>query len=160
MYLYRNGLACDSIRGMEVVLANGTVVEVNAEENADLFVALKGGGGNFGIVTRYDLETFDTDLIWTLSKEYPASAGEPFVGALPRWTDGLEEYTNGSAVVFWSYRFGRKETLVLSGLSDISGREMAPAFDELASIPGNTSSSMGHKNMSSIALNEQAAGYR
>ncbi|KAF4988554.1 hypothetical protein FDECE_14986 [Fusarium decemcellulare] len=159
-YLYRDGVACNSIRGMEVVLANGTIVEVTADRHADLFVALKGGGNNFGIVTRFDMETFETRPIWTWSKEYPESAGESFVGALKRWTDNLDKYRNGSAVVFWSYRFGLKETRILSGLADVSGQEMNSAFDELGSIPGNISSTMGHTNMSTIALNEQAAGYR
>jgi FAD/FMN-containing dehydrogenase len=52
-----------SIRQMEVVLANGTLLKTSAEEHPDLFLALEGGGDNFGIVTRYDLETFDTKLI-------------------------------------------------------------------------------------------------
>lgn len=160
LYLYRNGVACDSIRRVEVVLANGTILETSAEEHPDLFLALKGGGDNFGIVTRYDLQTFDTKLIWQLSKSYPESAGAPFIGALKRWTDGLEDYPHGSAIVFWSYQFGLRETLVLSGLSDITGRKMAPAFHELASVPGNLSFTTSHKNMSAIALNKQAAGYR
>lgn len=160
LYLYRNGVACDDIRGMEVVLGNGTIIETSEEENSDLFIALKGGGSNFGIVTRIDLGTFETHPIWQMRKQYPEAAGGPFVGALKRWTDGLENYPNGSAIVFWSHRFRLEETLVLSGLSDITGRELAPAFDELASIPGNTSCETGHSNMSTIALREQAAGYR
>ncbi|CAH0028408.1 unnamed protein product [Clonostachys rhizophaga] len=160
LYLYRNGVACDNIRAMEVVLGNGTIVVASEDENADLFIALKGGAGNFGIVTRYDLGTFEIHPIWQLSKIYPEEAGQPFIGALQRWTDRLESYPNGSAIVFWSYRFGLRETIVLSGLSDITGREFAPAFDELAGIPGNLSFATGHSNMSTIALNEQAAGYR
>ncbi|KAF2734805.1 FAD-binding domain-containing protein [Polyplosphaeria fusca] len=51
------GLGTDSVVNYEVVLANSTVVNANAEENADLFRALKGGGPNFGIVTRFDIQT-------------------------------------------------------------------------------------------------------
>lgn len=54
------GWACDNVRKYEVVLADGSVVEASAEENADLYKALRGGGGpNFGIVTRFDFETFE-----------------------------------------------------------------------------------------------------
>ncbi|KAK1709952.1 FAD binding domain-containing protein [Colletotrichum lupini] len=52
------GFSCDNVVGYEVVLADGSIIEANTEENADLFKALKGGGSNLGIVTRFDLRTF------------------------------------------------------------------------------------------------------
>lgn len=48
------GLAIDQLAGAQVVTASGEIVETSAGENADLFWALRGGGGNFGIVTRFD----------------------------------------------------------------------------------------------------------
>lgn len=48
------GLAADQLVGAEVVTASGDIVEASATENPDLFWALRGGGGNFGIVTRFD----------------------------------------------------------------------------------------------------------
>lgn len=50
------GLAVDQLVGAQVVTAAGDVVEASATENADLFWALRGGGGNFGIVTRFDFQ--------------------------------------------------------------------------------------------------------
>jgi hypothetical protein len=56
-YLARKaGLAIDRVRSMEVVTVDGEVVTASASENADLFWALRGGGGNFGIVTRFTYE--------------------------------------------------------------------------------------------------------
>ncbi|WP_120076451.1 FAD-binding oxidoreductase [Aurantiacibacter odishensis] len=48
------GLTIDSLVGAEVVLADGSVVEATDDDHPDLFWALRGGGGQFGIVTRFD----------------------------------------------------------------------------------------------------------
>ncbi|KAJ5734910.1 uncharacterized protein N7483_000035 [Penicillium malachiteum] len=52
-----HGLGVDGVKNFEVLLADGTLINANAKENTDLLRALKGGGPNFGIVTRFDLET-------------------------------------------------------------------------------------------------------
>ncbi|KAK7994443.1 hypothetical protein PG991_016031 [Apiospora marii] len=49
----REGFISDNVVNYEVVLASGEVVHANRQENADLFVALRGGGNNLGIVTRF-----------------------------------------------------------------------------------------------------------
>ncbi|MBO3089210.1 FAD-binding oxidoreductase [Cellulomonas dongxiuzhuiae] len=53
------GLTCDNVLGYEVVTADGDVVQVSADEHPDLFWGLRGGGGNFGVVTRFDLALHD-----------------------------------------------------------------------------------------------------
>jgi FAD/FMN-containing dehydrogenase len=49
------GLSIDNILGAEVVLADGSVVNANESENDDLYWAIRGGGGNFGVVTQLKL---------------------------------------------------------------------------------------------------------
>ncbi len=52
----RFGLAADNVRGAEVVTADGSVRDVSADEHPDLFWALRGGGGNFGVATELEFE--------------------------------------------------------------------------------------------------------
>jgi hypothetical protein len=50
----RFGLSIDNLTGVQVVTANGRLVHANADENADLFWGVRGGGGNFGVVTSFE----------------------------------------------------------------------------------------------------------
>jgi hypothetical protein len=52
----RFGLSCDNVEGFTLVTADSSVVRANASENPDLFWALRGGGGNFGVVTEFELK--------------------------------------------------------------------------------------------------------
>ncbi len=54
----RHGWTCDTLVSMEVVTADAAVLRVSADENEDLFWALRGGGGNFGIVTSFEYRLF------------------------------------------------------------------------------------------------------
>lgn len=51
----RFGLSCDNVEGFTIVTADGAVVHCSSHENPDLFWALRGGGGNFGVVTEFEV---------------------------------------------------------------------------------------------------------
>ncbi|KAI1370568.1 hypothetical protein F4677DRAFT_438049 [Hypoxylon crocopeplum] len=63
-FSYARGFVCDNVVNYEIVLASGDIVNANAETNSNLWMALKGGGNNFGIVTRFDLSVFEQGQLW------------------------------------------------------------------------------------------------
>ena len=75
----KHGLTCDQFVSLELVLASGEVIEVSADSHPDLFWALRGGGGNFGIVTRFTFAAHDFGpmmrIVVSLYDEEHAAAG-------------------------------------------------------------------------------------
>ncbi|KAI1747786.1 FAD-binding domain-containing protein [Xylaria castorea] len=63
-YSSREGFICDIVVNFEIVVASGDIINANAQENSDLWVALRGGGNNLGIVTRFDFRTFEQGPIF------------------------------------------------------------------------------------------------
>jgi hypothetical protein len=82
----RFGLTCDSLTGATVVRADGRVLTCDGNTNADLFWALRGGGGgNFGIVTSFTFQTHAVTRITTFSLSWPWSAAADVLDAWQTW---------------------------------------------------------------------------
>ncbi|KAI0849477.1 FAD-binding domain-containing protein [Daldinia vernicosa] len=84
------GLAADNIKSMEVVLSDFRVVTASRTENSDLFRALKGGGNNFGIVTKFELYTKMPRNIWYRNAIYAASDARAVLKALAEVQKNME----------------------------------------------------------------------
>ncbi|KAF1954378.1 FAD-binding domain-containing protein [Byssothecium circinans] len=67
------GFACDNVLSFEVVLSSGEVVIASERSNSDLHRALRGGGNNFGVVTRVNYQTFPLQKMWGGTTYYDVS---------------------------------------------------------------------------------------
>jgi FAD/FMN-containing dehydrogenase len=64
------GLSCDNLLSVEIVTADGTVRRAAADENPDLFWAVRGGGGNFGVVTAFEFRLHEIGPIVQLALSF------------------------------------------------------------------------------------------
>lgn len=150
----RHGLAVDNLISAEIVLADGSFVKASADVNTDLFWAIRGGGGNFGIVTRFDfkLHKVGPDVLFgptffrledarTVLSAYAANAG-----SLPRdacvWANlmtappapVLAESVHGTKVLTLMQFFDGEETAGRQALSTLYGG-VEPLGDALMARP-------------------------
>ena len=82
----RHGLAIDSLVAAEVVTAEGELLRVEADHHADLFWALRGGGGNFGVVLAFE---FLAQPVRTVRYGTVAYALDDVPGLVTRWRDAM-----------------------------------------------------------------------
>ena len=78
------GLALDSLVRAEVVTADGRVVAADEDENAELFWAIRGGGGNFGIVTSFEFAAHPTTDVFHGRISFPAAQAKQVIQG---WAD-------------------------------------------------------------------------
>lgn len=85
------GLTCDHIIAAEVVLADGSVLEVSETDHPDLLWALRGGGGNFGVVTRFTLRLEPAGPMLVRSAVHPAEHAAEAMRACRAFAPGLSD---------------------------------------------------------------------
>lgn len=96
----KHGLTIDSLEAAEIVTADGRALHVSAQEHPDLFWAIRGGGGNFGVVTSFDFRAQPLKNIIGGMVIYDLAEVET---ALPKWADAMRaapEELNSTAVIF------------------------------------------------------------
>ncbi|KAF5634579.1 6-hydroxy-D-nicotine oxidase [Fusarium sp. NRRL 52700] len=105
----RHGLTIDNLLKVEVVLADGTIVEASEDTNHDLFWAIRGAGAQFGVVTRFESRAHRQEKVWSGTLTYPADK----LLDLLRFANVLYERPNSDGhcfalgIGFWSDEIAR-----------------------------------------------------
>jgi FAD/FMN-containing dehydrogenase len=112
------GMTCDNLVSAEVVTAQGKLVHASAEENAELFWALRGGGGNFGVVTSFEFQLHPLGpQVFAGLVAYPLDQAKKVLTAYRDWAATLPD----DAAVFGTLR---KAPPLPFLPAEVHGREM------------------------------------
>ncbi|PBK61210.1 FAD dependent oxidoreductase [Armillaria solidipes] len=103
------GLTIDNVVAYELVVPNGTVVTVTEANDPYLFFSLKGGGNNYGIVTRFTLKTYPQGAVWGGAASYNASYISTFAAASVKY---CSEVTDPKAAILIIYGYASGQVLL------------------------------------------------
>ena len=95
------GMACDNLISADVVTADGEVVIASERDNADLFWALRGGGGNFGVVTSFEYQLHPVGpTVAFAGPVYPLESAVSVIGEMRRFAADAPDELNISATLW------------------------------------------------------------
>lgn len=131
------GLACDNLVSAEIVTASGEVVRASETENSELFWALHGGGGNFGVATAFTVRLHDLSTVTAALLFWPHERGEEvvrtyrdFMEAAPDDVGGAVLYMTGPDEEFvpdvLKGRLCCAILLICPGEEDVGRKALAP----------------------------------
>ncbi|KAF4617071.1 hypothetical protein G7Y89_g15078 [Cudoniella acicularis] len=134
-YAGLRGFACDNVANFEVVLANGDIVNANATSHSDLWTALKGGSGNFGIVTRFDMYTFPAKDLWGGIRAAARSEGDELAQTMVDFTNDNNKNPEDAYIINYTFNpSSSSDILVAHVIVDTNGVVNASAFDKIQKI--------------------------
>jgi FAD/FMN-containing dehydrogenase len=141
------------VRNYEVVLSDGRIVNANVDENRDLWQVLKGGGGNFGIITRFDLNAIDfadpaDPSIWGGPVAHNNTQTDSVIKAFVNFASNVAYDPASTLVSGWAYNAADGYTItgLLANTANVAN---ASVFDEYRSI-AQTSSRLQHGSMTNL----------
>lgn len=94
------GMSLDSVNAFEVVTADGQLRRASADENADLFWALRGGGGSFGVITAMEIRLYPVTNVFAGTMMYPAELAKDVFLRYREWIkDAPNELTTSIGIM-------------------------------------------------------------
>jgi hypothetical protein len=133
-----------------VVLADGSIRNVNYTSYSDLYYALRGGGNNFGIVTRFDFETFEQGSMWGGMVVYPVSANRSLSTAFENFANKASEDPDAGLISAFGLS-PQGQYLAANDYSYAKPIPDPPIFKEFRSIE-SIGSTLKVRNLTDLAL--------
>jgi FAD binding domain-containing protein/berberine-like enzyme len=87
----KHGIGANQVTAVELVTADGELRRVDRENDPDLFWAVRGGGGAFGVVTAIEFNLFPITSVYAGVLWFPVERAAEILGAWRRWTDGVPD---------------------------------------------------------------------
>ena len=109
----RHGLTCDNLIAAEVVTVDGRTLVADEERHPDLFWALRGGGGNFGVVTRFDFRLHPVDEVVGGFLAYAFDAAPAVLRVFRDVAAGAPDEFSSQAVIGWDRESGERQLVVI-----------------------------------------------
>ena len=137
-FLNKYGFSMDNVISYDIVLGNGTQVVASQVTNPDLFWALKGGAGNYGIVTKFVLRTYDIPVVSSTYQIFDESQAKSFIAAACEMAVSDDGSVGAGAVINMNYNTTtRTVTPQVFGLQE--GESIPPSrFASFTNIPAVT----------------------
>lgn len=139
----------------EIVLANGTTVEANKTSNSDLWIALRGGSNNFGIVTRFDLKTFEQGNFWGGIVYYPITTASQQLTAFYNFAKD-PSYDDYSALIQSFGYSGGQGSAAVNGLYYTKPQPNPPTLQPFTAIQPQLASTMRVDSLLSLTTERGA----
>jgi hypothetical protein len=118
---------------LQVVTASGVILNANEHTNSDLYYALRGGGNNFGVVTRFDLYTYSQSDMLGGTLTYTIGNSDAILRALVDYCKNAPTDTNAALIVAYAYAQG---TFLAVADLEYALPELKPAiFQDFQDIP-------------------------
>lgn len=133
----RHGWALDSVRAYEVVLPGGRIVTATPTSLSDLYFALRGGGNNFGIVTRIDVETFPQGDMWGGATVYNETEGPAIASAFEDFA--VKASNDPDAALFSAFAFAQGKFFYSNFYTYARPQVDPPIFANFTRLPNLTS---------------------
>lgn len=130
------GFGMDNVLSYDVVVASGQVVTASATSNADLFWAMKGGGNNFGIVTKFTFQTYKIPAISTATLVYSEAAVPAYISAVSNLANYQDQVDTGAGGIFTISSVPSTGAISPTFLGVQAGNKVQPAvFNNFTAIP-------------------------
>ncbi|KAI7204840.1 hypothetical protein KC316_g510 [Hortaea werneckii] len=158
-FLPRVGFVADNVINYEVVLASGEIVNANSTSHQDLWLALRGGSSNFGIVTRFDVAALPEGPVWGGGLTQPAQAHttDEVLRALHHLAGDPDRDRYAAYGVLWSYNTTTGNRRITHTLVHTNGTAHPDAFRPFEDIQPRLSSSLRSTTIAS--LTEEASAF-